>query len=59
LNANARKERIAGNEETKVAAGKGEFLPPALRGFKFGTTIYGEWNSTTRDHAGSDNQILP
>ncbi len=57
LNANAQKERTEMKEEMKVAAGKGEFLPPALRGFKFGTTIYGEWNSKTTDNAPSTNQF--
>lgn len=36
-------------EEIKKDAAKGEFLPPALRGFKFGTTIFAEWNSINRD----------
>ncbi len=31
-------------EDMKKDVAKGEFLPPALKGFKFGTTIYGEWN---------------
>ncbi len=57
LNDNARKERTEIKEEMKTAAGKGEFLPPALRGFKFGTTIYGEWNSKTTDNVGSTNQF--
>lgn len=57
LNANAQKERTAIKEEMKGAAGQGEFLPPALRGFKFGTTIYGEWNGKTTDNAPSTNQF--
>ena len=61
LNADSRKERAevkaAVKEEVKVEAAKGEFLPPALQGFKFGTTIFGEWNSMTRDNAGSENQF--
>ena len=57
LNADAQKERAAVKEEMKAATEKGEFLPPALRGFKFGTTIYGEWNSMTRDNAASENQF--
>ena len=57
LNTDAQKERSETKEEMKVAAGKGEFLPPALRGFKFGTTIYGEWNSKTTDNAASTNQF--
>ena len=57
LNTNAQKERTEMKEEMKAAAVKGEFLPPALRGFKFGTTIYGEWNNTATDNVGSSNQF--
>ena len=61
LNTNAQKERTEMKtemkEEMKVAADKGEFLPPMLRGFKFGTTIFGEWNNTTTDNVGSNNQF--
>ena len=57
LNADARKEQDKTKEEMKVAAGKGEFLPPALRGFKFGTTIFTEWNNKTTDNAASTNQF--
>ena len=35
-------------EDIKKEAAKGEFLPPALKGFKFGTTIYADWNSISR-----------
>jgi hypothetical protein len=44
-------------EEIKTAAQKGEFLPPALKGFKFGTTIYGEWNNKRTDNSSSTNQF--
>lgn len=57
LNNDSRKERAQEEMETKAAAEKGEFLPPALRGFKFGTTIYGEWNNMTRDNGPSENQF--
>ena len=57
LNANAQKAHTEMKEEMKAAASKGEFLPPALRGFKFGTTIYGEWNNTATDNVGSSNQF--
>ena len=61
LNATKQKEReqvkTAVKEEVKEAAGKGEFLPPALKGFKFGTTIYGEWNNKTTDNVGSTNSF--
>jgi hypothetical protein len=42
-------------EEIKKGAAKGEFLPPVLKGFKFGTTIYAEWNSITRDKGPNKN----
>jgi hypothetical protein len=32
-------------EDIKKDAGKGEFLPSALKGFKFGTTIFTNWES--------------
>ena len=35
-------------EDLKKDVAKGEFLPPALKGFKFGTTIYAEWNAINR-----------
>jgi hypothetical protein len=57
LNANTQKERAEMKEEMKAAASKGEFLPPALRGFKFGTTIYGEWNNKKPDGGASTNQF--
>ncbi|MCE5262159.1 MAG: hypothetical protein LLG97_01355 [Deltaproteobacteria bacterium] len=57
LNTNTQKERAAMKEEMKAEAKKGEFLPPALKGFKFGTTIYGEWNNTRTDNVGSNNQF--
>jgi hypothetical protein len=54
---NAPKERAVMSPEMKASVDKGEFLPPALRGFKFGTTIFGEWNNTTTDNVGSSNQF--
>jgi len=39
-------------EDMKKDVAKGDFLPPVLKGFKVGTTIYGEWNSINRS-AGS------
>jgi hypothetical protein len=47
LKANSEKERVAIREEIKKDAAKGEFLPPALKGFKFGTTIYSDWSNTS------------
>lgn len=35
-------------EDIKKDAAKGEFLPSALKGFKFGTTIYSDWSSTNK-----------
>ena len=57
LKTDGQKERAEAKEEIKAAAAKGEFLPSALRGFKFGTTIYAEWNSKTTDNAPSTNQF--
>ncbi len=43
-------------EEMKAAV-KGSALPAALKGFKFGTTIYGEWKSVTPDSGTSSNNF--
>lgn len=58
INANATKERTEIKEELKVAADKGDFLPSALRGFKFGTTIFGEWNNYNPESSDSTNKFL-
>ncbi|MGV8057252.1 MAG: hypothetical protein AB2L12_04315 [Smithellaceae bacterium] len=58
LNADKQKEAQKMKEEIKTAAQSGEFLPPALKGFKFGTTIFGEWNNKTTDNAPSTNQFV-
>jgi len=42
-------------EDMKQDAARGEFLPPALKGFKFGTTIFGEWNSINRYQGNNAN----
>ena len=42
-------------EEIKQGAAKGEFLPSALRGFKFGTTIFADWESINRDKGPNKN----
>ena len=44
-------------EDIKKEADKGEWLPPVLRGFKFGTTIFGEWNAINRANGPSTNQF--
>ena len=44
-------------EDMKEVAKKGEFLPPALKGFKFGTTIFTEWNAKTTQNGTSTNQF--
>ena len=44
-------------EDMKKDVAKGEFLPAALRGFKFGTTIYGEWNAINRTNGNNTNQF--
>ncbi|MBI4768376.1 MAG: hypothetical protein HY787_27895 [Deltaproteobacteria bacterium] len=44
-------------EEIKKEADKGDLLPPALRGFKFGTTIFGEWNFLDRAAGTNTNQF--
>ncbi len=42
-------------EDIKKDAAKGEFLPPELKGFKFGTTIYADWDSISRSSGPNKN----
>lgn len=58
LKTDKKKEREEIKAEIKTEAQKGEFIPPALKGFKFGTTIYGEWNNKTTSDAPSSNQFV-
>jgi hypothetical protein len=44
-------------EDIKKEADKGGLLPPALRGFKFGTTIFGEWNAKSINNGATTNQF--
>jgi hypothetical protein len=45
-------------DDIKKAAGAGEFLPSALKGFKFGSTIFMEWNTKNyKDPQGGSNQF--
>ncbi len=44
-------------EDIKKEAERGEWLPPVLRGFKFGTTIFGEWNALARTNGPNTNQF--
>jgi hypothetical protein len=41
--------------DIKNDVAKGEYLPPVLKGFKFGTTIFGEWNSINRSSGPNKN----
>ena len=40
----AKQEKEERKEEIKEVAQKGDFLPGYLKGVKFGTTIFAEWN---------------
>jgi hypothetical protein len=42
-------------EDIRKDAAKGEFLPPTLKGFKFGTTIYADWDSISRSSGPNKN----
>jgi hypothetical protein len=44
-------------DDIKKDAATGEFLPPALRGFKFGTTIFADWASTNKGGTPATNQF--
>jgi len=40
------KKEKAEKDAARAAAAEAITLPPALKGFKFGTTIFAEWNNT-------------
>jgi hypothetical protein len=42
-------------EDMKTEVAKGDFLPSYLKGFKFGMTIFTEWNSTNRSSGNNAN----
>ncbi|MCX5840022.1 MAG: hypothetical protein NTY16_00915 [Deltaproteobacteria bacterium] len=42
-------------EDIKKDANQGDFLPKALKGFKFGAQIFGEWNSKSFQNGKSTN----
>lgn len=44
-------------DDIKKDATKGEFLPPALKGFKFSTTIFADWASKNQGGAPATNQF--
>jgi len=55
----AKEEKTALKEEIKEDAKKGDYLPGYLKGVKFGTTIFAEWNMrSTADGGPSTNQFL-
>jgi len=55
---NSEKERIEIKKDMAESAKKGDFLPSALKGFKVGTTIFGEWNAKNYDNGGSSNEFV-
>ncbi|RJP58175.1 MAG: hypothetical protein C4549_04210 [Deltaproteobacteria bacterium] len=55
---NSQKERTEIKEDILKSAAKGGFLPPALKGFKLGTTIFAEWNEQDKDNGVSTNQFV-
>jgi hypothetical protein len=44
-------------EDIKKEADKGSLLPSALKGFKFGSTIFSEWNSKSENNGPSTNSF--
>ena len=55
----AKQEKEERKAEIKEVAQKGDFLPGYLKGVKFGTTIFAEWNLRSTDDGGpSTNQFL-
>lgn len=54
-NASAEKDEV--KNAIKEDAAKGNLLPPALKGFKFGTTIFTEWNSKSEKDGPTTNSF--
>lgn len=52
------KERAEIRKEIEESAKKGDFLPSALKGFKVGATIFGEWNAKDYDNGDSTNEFV-
>lgn len=44
-------------ENMKKDVAKGDYLPPVLRGFKFGTTIFADWEAKSTNNGSSTNQF--
>lgn len=44
VRSNAKKEKTEIKKDMTKVAQKGDFLPKALKGFTFGSTLFGEWN---------------
>ena len=55
---NSQKERKEIKEDIMKSAAKGDFVPPALKGFKVGTTVFAEWNSKDIHNGASTNQFV-
>ena len=55
---NSQKERAEIKEDILKSAAKGDFVPPALKGFKVGTTVFAEWNSKDIKDGASTNQFV-
>ncbi len=49
---NTQKEKKEMQEEIKASGAKGDLLPSALKGFKLGATIFGEWNAKNESNGG-------
>ncbi|SEM25501.1 hypothetical protein SAMN04489760_10839 [Syntrophus gentianae] len=58
MDKNREKERAEIKKDITESAKKGDFLPSALKGFKFGTTIFAEWNAKDYDNGDSSNEFV-
>jgi hypothetical protein len=57
VRSNATAEKTELKQEIKDDGTKGNLLPSALKGFKFGTTIFSEWNQKSEDTKPSTNSF--
>jgi hypothetical protein len=57
VRSNTKNEKEELKEDIKGEAAKGNLLPSALKGFKFGTTIFSEWNAKSEKNGPSTNSF--
>lgn len=57
VRSNTKKEKVELKDEIKQDAAKGGYLPKGLKGFTFGSTIFGEYTAKSIKHGASTNDF--